>query len=64
VFANLAMSATTDKDLLSTLTNTNTGVIGQLATKDRLITNLQAHIHNAATNTNTYHPNTQINTNY
>jgi hypothetical protein len=56
------MEATADKDLLSTLASTNATLTGQLATKDRLIANLQAHIRNAATNTD--RPNMQINTNY
>jgi hypothetical protein len=58
------MAATSDKDMLSTLTSTNAALAGQLATKDRLIANLQAQIRNAATNTNTNRPNTQTNSNY
>jgi hypothetical protein len=36
-FANLAMAATANKDLLSTLTNTNSTLTNQLATKYRII---------------------------
>jgi hypothetical protein len=43
-FANLAMAATADKDLLSTLTNTNSTLTNQLATKDRIIAGLQEQL--------------------
>jgi hypothetical protein len=46
-FDNLAMAATADKDLLSTLATTNAALAGQLATKYRLIVNLQAQLCNA-----------------
>jgi hypothetical protein len=36
-FSNLAMAATTDKDLLSTLTSMNSTLTNQLATKDKII---------------------------
>jgi hypothetical protein len=38
------MAATADKDLLSTLTNTNSTLTNQLATKDRIITALQEQL--------------------
>jgi uncharacterized membrane-anchored protein YhcB (DUF1043 family) len=43
-FANLAMAATSDKDLLSTLTNTNSTLTNQLATKDNIIAALQEQL--------------------
>jgi uncharacterized membrane-anchored protein YhcB (DUF1043 family) len=46
-FANLAMAATADKDLLSTLTNTNSTLTNQLATKDRIMTALQEQLRNS-----------------
>jgi hypothetical protein len=45
-FANLAMAETSDKDLLSTLTNTNSTLTTQLATKDNIIAALQAQLRN------------------
>jgi hypothetical protein len=36
-FANLEMAAAVDKDLLSTLTNTNSTLTNQLATRDNII---------------------------
>jgi hypothetical protein len=60
-FSNLVMAATSDKDLLSTITSTYASLTEQLTTKDRLISNLQAHIRNATTTTNTDRPNTQKN---
>jgi hypothetical protein len=45
-FANLAMVATADKDLLSTLTNTNSTLTNQLATKDKIIAALQEQLRN------------------
>jgi hypothetical protein len=57
-FAKLAMATTADKDLISTFTSTNAALTGQLATKYRLIANLQTQIHNTTTNTNTDRPNT------
>jgi 1,2-phenylacetyl-CoA epoxidase catalytic subunit len=43
-FANLAMTVTADKDLLSTLTNTNSTITNQLATKDKIIAALQEQL--------------------
>jgi hypothetical protein len=43
-FANLAMASTADKDLLSTLTNTNSTLTNQLATKDKIIAALQEQL--------------------
>jgi hypothetical protein len=43
-FANLAMAATADKDLLSTLTNTNSTLANQLATKDKISVALQEQL--------------------
>jgi hypothetical protein len=43
-FSNLAMAATADKDLLSTLTNTNSTLTNQLATKDKIIAALQEQL--------------------
>jgi hypothetical protein len=63
-FANLAMAATADKDLIPTLTSTNAAFTGQLVTKDKLIANLQAQIHNTTNNTNAEHPPTQSKTKY
>jgi hypothetical protein len=63
-FDNLAIAATSDKYLLSTLTSTNTALTGQLAKNDWLVANVQAQIRNTATNTNTDRPKTQANTNY
>jgi hypothetical protein len=40
-FANLAMAATADKDMLSTLTKKNSTLTNQIATKDRIIAALQ-----------------------
>jgi hypothetical protein len=45
------MGATADKDLISTLPTTNAALTGQLATKYRLITNLQAQLRNTNINT-------------
>jgi hypothetical protein len=56
------MAATADSYLLSTLTTTNAALTGQLASKDRLIANIQAQLRNTNTNTNTDRPTT--NTNY
>jgi hypothetical protein len=61
-FANIAMVATVDKDLLSTLTTTNAALTGQLATKDRLVANIQVPLCNTNTNTKMDRPTT--NTNY
>jgi hypothetical protein len=38
------MAATVDKDLLSTLTNTNSTLTNQLATKDKIIAALQEQL--------------------
>jgi hypothetical protein len=46
-FANLDMAATADKELLSTLTNTNSILTNQLATKDNIIAALQEQIWNS-----------------
>jgi hypothetical protein len=46
-FANLAMAATADKDMLSTLTNTISTLTNQLATKDRIIAALQEQLWNS-----------------
>jgi hypothetical protein len=46
-FANLAMAATADKNLLSTLTNTNSTLTNQLATKDKSIAALQEQLRNS-----------------
>jgi hypothetical protein len=46
-FANLAMAATADKDLLSTLTNTDFTLTGQLAAKDKISVALQAQLRNS-----------------
>jgi hypothetical protein len=46
-FANLAMAATADKYLMSTLTNTNSTLTGQLAAKDKIIAALQAQLKNS-----------------
>jgi hypothetical protein len=43
-FANLAMAATSDKDLLSTLTNTKSTLTNQLATKDKINVALQEQL--------------------
>ena len=43
-FANLAMAATADKDLLSTLTTTNATLTGQLEAKDKIISSLRAQL--------------------
>jgi hypothetical protein len=43
-FANLAMAATADKDLLSTLTNTNSTLTNQLAIKEKIIAALQEQL--------------------
>jgi hypothetical protein len=43
-FANLAMAATSDKDLLSTLTNTSSTLTIQLPTRDRIIAALQEQL--------------------
>jgi hypothetical protein len=58
-FSNLAMAATADKYLLSTLTNTNSTLMGQLAAKDKIIAALQAQLRNsngATTPPNVNHP--------
>jgi hypothetical protein len=62
-FANLTMATTANKYPLSTLATTNAALTCQLATKDRLIANLQSQLRNANTNTNTNtdHPNTKHN---
>jgi hypothetical protein len=44
-FANLAMAATADKDLLTTSTSTNAALTEQLAAKYRMISSLQAQLH-------------------
>jgi hypothetical protein len=49
-FANLAMAATADKDLLSTLTSTNATLTGQLEAKDRIISSLRAQLGNTTGN--------------
>jgi hypothetical protein len=46
-FENLAMEAAADKDLLSTLKNTNSTLTNQLATKDRIIAALQEQLRNS-----------------
>jgi hypothetical protein len=46
-FANLAMVATANKDLLSILTNTNSTLTNQLSTKDRLVAALQEQLRNS-----------------
>jgi hypothetical protein len=61
-FTNLAMAATADKDLITTLTTTNVALTCQIATKYWLITNLQAQLRNTNANTNT--ERLTINTNY
>jgi hypothetical protein len=43
-FANLAMAATAEKDLLSTLTNTNSTLTNQLATNSKIIAALQEQL--------------------
>jgi hypothetical protein len=43
-FANLVMAETADKDLLSTLKNTNSTITNQLVTKDRIIAALQEQL--------------------
>jgi hypothetical protein len=55
------MAAISDKDLLSalTLTSTNATLTGRMAAKDRVITTLQAYLHNTASNTG--RPTTQTN---
>jgi hypothetical protein len=58
-FANLVMSATVDKDLLTTLTSNNVALTGQLAANDRVIVTLQAQLRN--TNGNTDLPIAQSN---
>jgi hypothetical protein len=54
-FANLAMVATADKDLLFTLTNTNSTLTNQLATKDNIIAALQEHLRSNRAPTTTHH---------
>jgi hypothetical protein len=54
-FANLAMAATSDKELLLTLTNTNSTLTSQLSAKDKLIATLQAQLRNTS-NINTNAP--------
>jgi hypothetical protein len=46
-FTNLAMAATDDKDMLSTLTNMNSTLTNQLARKDRIIAALQEQLRNS-----------------
>jgi hypothetical protein len=53
-FANLAMAATADKDLLSTFTNTNSTLINQLATKDKIIAALQEQLRSNRAPTTTH----------
>jgi hypothetical protein len=56
-FANLATTATADKDLLSTLTNTNSTLTNQLATKEKSIAALQEQLRsNRAPTTTHYQP--------
>jgi hypothetical protein len=45
-FTNLAMTATTDKELIYTLANTNSTLTGQLAAKDKAVAALQAQLSN------------------
>jgi hypothetical protein len=54
-FANLAMAETADKELLLTLTNTNSTLTSQLSEKDKLIATLQAQLRNTS-NKNTKAP--------
>jgi hypothetical protein len=54
VFANLAMTATADKDLLSTLTTTNAALTCILREKDSMIATLRAQLRG----TNTATPST------
>jgi hypothetical protein len=53
-FANLAMAATADKELLSTLTNTNSTLTNQLATKDKIIAALQEQLRSNKAPTRTH----------
>jgi hypothetical protein len=46
-FANLAMAVTANNDMLSTLTNTNSTLTNQLATKDRIIAARQEQLQNS-----------------
>jgi hypothetical protein len=55
-FANLAMSSTTDKDLLSTITTTNAALTGILREKDSMIATLRAQLRG----TNTATPATPV----
>jgi hypothetical protein len=50
-FANLAMAATADKDLLSTLTTTNAAITGILREKDSMIATLLAQLRGTNTAT-------------
>jgi uncharacterized membrane-anchored protein YhcB (DUF1043 family) len=49
-FANLAMAATADKELLITLANSNSTLTSQLSAKDKLIATLHAQLRNTSNN--------------
>jgi hypothetical protein len=49
-FANLAMAATADKELILTLTNTNSTLTSQLSAKDKLIATIQTQLRNTSNN--------------
>ena len=48
-FANLAMAAASDRNVLKTLTNTNNDLLQQLAAKDSELTQLQAQLNQPTT---------------
>jgi hypothetical protein len=55
-FSNLVMAATADKELLFTLTNTNSTLTSQIATKDKVIAALQAQFRDDNNNNNSQSP--------
>jgi hypothetical protein len=55
-FVNLAMVAPADKELLITLTNTDSTLTSQLSAKDKLIATLQAQLSNSNTNAPEHRP--------
>jgi hypothetical protein len=64
-FANLAMAATADKDLLSTLTTTDASLTGIIQEKDLMIATLRAQLRGTNTaNPATPAPNNAAKTNY
>jgi hypothetical protein len=55
-FSNLSMAATSDKEMLLTLTNKNSTLTSQLSAKNKLIATLQAQLRNTSTNAPAHRP--------